>query len=250
MGMRRRSFGPVAVIAICAALSANANAQDTAVPEPAPARVPVPKNRPPATKAAPDAHSGEASPEGEPAAESEAPTDESSDEAGEHEADWPPPSHPAPMESDEQSPEYPPGYGPYQGPPPGYGVAPPRPPPEPTGPMRRNNTGMMVAGIVLTSLGAIGLATGVALADAADPEDTKANCVSGPCGNDEPLDVRKRNAAIAVAIGGLALVGAGVPLLVVGARQVPANEDGEVARNAAVPQVTIGLTGGRLTWTF
>lgn len=105
----------------------------------------------------------------------------------------------------------PPGYYPY-GPPPGYG---PQygPPAEPERP--RNSVGMMVGGIIATSVGGVLVPIG-ALVFAAG-SDTSCTCDIDVCScqEDEPAKV----AGVVTIVGGIALVGVGIPLLIVGARR-------------------------------
>jgi hypothetical protein len=107
----------------------------------------------------------------------------------------------------------PPGYGPAYGPYYGAGMPPPRE-------MERRSTGMMVGGILLTAFGAIGLgAGGVVYASSQTVQfDTtctsNTNCFTTNRGGD-------KTAGIVLMVAGLAGIGVGIPLIVIGARKVP-----------------------------
>lgn len=77
----------------------------------------------------------------------------------------------------------------------------------------RRSIGMMVTGIVLTSVGAVAALTGAAIAGDAE------NCEGEAC--------RRFGAhgyGVGLGVGGLAVIGAGIPLLVVGAQRVDPDE--------------------------
>jgi hypothetical protein len=104
----------------------------------------------------------------------------------------------------------PPGYGPYN-----YGNL----PPPPTAPVfERNSVGMMVSGIVVTSLGGIALiAASVTLREA--DEEGRTVCSEFECEVDPDPDLQ--GAGIGLAIGGLVGLAVGIPLIIVGAKKVP-----------------------------
>lgn len=122
----------------------------------------------------------------------------------------PPPGYGAP----------PPGYGP---PPPGYGYGqtpvydPYNQPPPPDVPMKRNSVGMMVGGIILTSAGAIMLTLGGVVYSSSQ----NIVCDIGSDCRDE----QGERAGLILALAGLAGIGVGIPLIVVGARKVPATPE-------------------------
>lgn len=117
---------------------------------------------------------------------------------------------------------------------------------------------MMAAGIVLTSLGVVAVGTGVALIDAAEPDDppptVRCPTTSGCTSTYEPVDERKRNAGIGLAITGVAMIGAGIPLIVVGARKVPIEDPGEARRRGSprIREATLAThgTGASLSLSF
>lgn len=95
--------------------------------------------------------------------------------------------------------------------PPTHSDAAPSIPPAPRveGDLPRRSVGMMVTGIVLTSLGAIAALTGAAIAGDAE------NCEGELCRR-----VDAHAFGVGLGVGGLAVIGAGIPLLVVGAQRV------------------------------
>jgi hypothetical protein len=88
--------------------------------------------------------------------------------------------------------------------------------------MRRNNPGMMAAGIVMLCVGGVGAIVGIGLISDAEQESRLIQDCFGPACDDFEEDVEeKRVAGIVTALAGLALIGVGIPLTVVGARKVP-----------------------------
>lgn len=173
----------------------------------------------------------------------------------------PPPGYGAP----------PPGYG-YGVPPPGYppppGYAPPAYYPHPygyyapyappgyyggpgTGPVpelkERFSTPMMVVGISLTALGAIGIFAGAFMLG----ESESTNCVYydaasyNECGPDEDLAT---SGAVLLVAGGITAV-IGIPLIVVGARKVP-KQNQDPTQISLRPDVLVGRRSAALRWSF
>jgi hypothetical protein len=263
------AFRAAAVVACVGALclSSAALAQDRAeVPAPQPAPRPAqqpnkpPKQPPAAGSSQPQLPPGTV--EEEVPMDPEAPASDRGEQA--------PPPAPEGHYHGERSPPppgaYPPGppsYPPHYPPPPGYGYAPVRPIPEPPPPpMERRSPGMMAAGIVLISLGAVALVAGAVVIN-----DAQDDCVL-EVGNDfcnEVVDERRQTAGIIVAVTGVAMLGAGIPLTIVGSRRVPA-EPPTGENGSALPRVRLGagmpplesdpaplerrLGGARLTWAF
>jgi hypothetical protein len=131
-------------------------------------------------------------------------------------------------------------------PPPGYFM--PFPPPlAPYTPMKRQSSKMIAAGIVLLSVGSVGLIAGPALYAAG----AKDNFVFPPCTPDgfcpDPTSSKDSGLVAAgitsIVLGGLAVV-AGIPVLVIGAKKVP--DTG----TAFVPELRASPGGGALAWTF
>jgi hypothetical protein len=111
--------------------------------------------------------------------------------------------------------------------------------------MRRNNPGMMAAGIVLTCVGAVGAIVGVSLISSSQEHIDYDQCSGNVCPQSavQPEDEEMRNAGIAVALSGVAFIAVGIPLIAVGARKVPLEGPPE-ARLIVTPG------GGALKMTF
>ncbi|WP_437629465.1 hypothetical protein [Sorangium sp. So ce854] len=142
--------------------------------------------------------------------------------------------------------------------PPGTGAAPPAtgaalapvagpvpaPPARPQ--MRRRSKGMMVTGIVLTSLGAVAVIGGglaFASADSSDPLDGELDYL------DEGESAEDAGAALVV--GGLVLAGVGIPLAIIGGRQVPvAPAKKAAAAPAPSPELVLGPRYAGLRWSM
>ncbi|WP_434040744.1 MULTISPECIES: hypothetical protein [Sorangium] len=114
----------------------------------------------------------------------------------------------------------------------------PTPPARPL--MRRRSKGMMVTGIVLTSLGTIALlGGGLALASTcSDPE-----CAS--------YDEEDGGAGAALVVGGLIFAGVGIPLAIVGGRLVPVEPEKKAA-SAPAPstELVLGPRYAGLRWSM
>ncbi|WP_433926076.1 hypothetical protein AB3662_24425 [Sorangium cellulosum] len=115
----------------------------------------------------------------------------------------------------------------------------PMPPARPQ--MRRRSKGMMVTGIVLTSLGTIALlGGGLALASAcSDPE----------C---ETYSEDDGGAGAALVVGGLIFAGVGIPLAIVGGRLVPVEPEKRKAASAPAPstELVLGPRYAGLRWSM
>jgi hypothetical protein len=111
---------------------------------------------------------------------------------------------------------------------------------------------MMVTGIVLTATGGVVALAGAAIA--ADAHDVR--CSGNLCF--DVVDEDQRTTGVVVALGGLAMLGAGIPLIVVGARKVPVqeldeeeDEDGDdEARAPLAPEILAAPAGAALRWRF
>jgi len=147
---------------------------------------------------------------------------------------------------------YPPGYPPpgyqqgypppYYYPPSDYNYGAPPPPPRET---ERNSTGLMVAGIVLTGVGAVAAVAGVIVAT--DAEEERYDGYYGY----QTVDEDKRVAGIIVGLVGLGLIGAGIPMIIVGARKVPvkdAPEQPAEQQGRALPTLRLGLGAASVGW--
>jgi hypothetical protein len=113
---------------------------------------------------------------------------------------------------------------------------------------RRRSTGAMAGGIVLTSLGAIGMAVGTA-----SYVDTVSGCQSMVTGNDLPAASCNNGATKAFAMTMLLVsataVGFGVPLWIYGAEKVAVTSEDQAPRPAAA-SVVIGPGAAALHVTF
>lgn len=100
------------------------------------------------------------------------------------------------------------------------------------------NSGMAAGGVILVSLGGLTFLTGIL---AAFPGQFPCNHL----GSGHPrLRECDRNATLALLFTGVAVVGAGVPLVVIGNADVPPEEA------AFVPQLTVGPAAAQLEWRF
>ena len=119
--------------------------------------------------------------------------------------------------------------------------------------MHRRSTGLMIAGIALATAGAGAVAAGTALAvhgsaQDAECEETQARVAAsgapllGSC-----LTGTLPVVGYAVIAGGASLVAVGIPMAIVGAWQVPADE---APRASALPAVHVGVGSAKLDWTF
>ncbi|WP_437805522.1 hypothetical protein [Sorangium sp. So ce1078] len=128
----------------------------------------------------------------------------------------------------------------------------PAPPAQPL--TRRRSKGMMVTGIVLTSIGAVALVGGgLALASA---------CSGAECGTEEELDPfeedltyaeegGEQDAGYALIIGGLVFAGVGIPLAIIGGRKVPVQPEKKAASAPAPPpELVIGPRYAGLRWSM
>lgn len=140
----------------------------------------------------------------------------------------------------------PPGYGIA---PPGYGVAPPgygytQPLPPDTEP---KSFGMMVSGVLLMSFGATGALVGASMVIAATKTPEITPCFPGA----ECTPTRADHSALeavgvtTIVVSSLAAIG-GIPLYVIGAKNVPVKPEETALR----PEVRVGPTGGALRWHF
>jgi hypothetical protein len=171
--------------------------------------------------------------------------------------------------------EPPPGYAP---PPPGYAPAPPGygqpgygqpygqpgygqpqfyyPPPPLMGPpprMERRSKGMMAGGIVLLGVGALSLITGLAVY-AVGSVGTYKGCYGystyssySDCGYTS--DKGTQTAGVALMIAGVAGIGVGIPLTVIGAKKVPVDPQNEQALTTT-PTLRVGAGNASLGFAF
>ncbi|WP_080682321.1 serine/threonine-protein kinase [Sorangium cellulosum] len=124
------------------------------------------------------------------------------------------------------------------------------PPPQPL--TRRRSKGMMVTGIVLTSIGAVALlGGGLALAadSATDPEYTgdPTDPFEEELGYEE--DASAAEAGVALILGGVVFAGVGIPLAIVGGRKVPVQPEKKAA-SAPPPELVLGPRYAGLRWSM
>jgi hypothetical protein len=113
------------------------------------------------------------------------------------------------------------GYAPYGYAPYGYAPYAPVAPREPE--MKRRSTGLMAGGIVVTSLGALtALAGGIVYAGATKYELVDCGIPDVSCATAERRDdSAQQTAGMITMIGGIAMIGAGIPMIIIGAKKVP-----------------------------
>jgi len=138
------------------------------------------------------------------------------------------------------------GYAPYAAP--GWYRAPQDTPPYT--PLRRRSPGMIAGGVILISLASVGFIAGPALIAAGNrtQEIVPDFCGDFGCPSQMVSSTAGLTTAGITAIAvGVAALGAGIPLLVVGTQKVPDRGDEEAA---LVPSVRFGLGGASVGWRF
>ncbi len=157
----------------------------------------------------------------------------------------------------------PPGYGPPGYPQPGYGQ--PQfyyPPPSLMGPpprMERRSKGMMAGGIVLIGVGGLSLITGLAVYAIGGVGSFKScSSTSGnysynynynDCG--WTADKGTQAAGVALMVLGVAGLGVGIPLTVIGAKKVPVDpQAGEPPAAITTPMLHLGAGNASLDFAF
>jgi len=145
----------------------------------------------------------------------------------------------------------------YQAP---LGYANPEDPPDVEYPpeMRMRSSGMVAGGTLLLSFGLVGLIAGSAMISAHEPVENQnlpPRCFE--CGLNEqqntPSVVLKpgfRPAGIATLVGSAVAMGAGIPLLMIGAKKVPALDDNAARAAKLLPTLRVGAASATLTWQF
>ncbi len=103
--------------------------------------------------------------------------------------------------------------------------------------MQRLSTGVMVAGIVLTSLGSVAMVAGAVNAASQD-----ANCPDAPGG------CADSGALTAFMVGGLAGISIGIPMWIIGAHKVPV--DRTTATSSGLPAWAGEPAGRGWRWQF
>ncbi|MGK3984292.1 hypothetical protein WME99_14710 [Sorangium sp. So ce136] len=129
----------------------------------------------------------------------------------------------------------------------------PAPPARPL--TRRRSKGMMVTGIVLTSIGAVALlGGGLALASTCSGSGCD-DSLDDPLGDDSLDYVEEEDsgadAGYALIIGGLVFAGIGIPLAIIGGRQVPVQPEKKAASAPArSPELVLGPRYAGLRWSM
>ncbi|CAN94676.1 putative membrane protein [Sorangium cellulosum So ce56] len=124
---------------------------------------------------------------------------------------------------------------------------------------KRRSKGMMVTGIVLTSLGAVAILGG-GLVIASAPSCSGDGCVydrsSNPYADDTGYQYEEdgadaEGAGVGLVVGGLVLAGVGIPLAIVGGRKVPVQPEKQAASTPAPPpELVIGPRYAGLRWSM
>ena len=125
--------------------------------------------------------------------------------------------------------------------------------------MRSRSTGMIVGGTLLLSFGMVGVIAGSAMVGAHEPvedQDIISPCFDcegfGEQSLQDPSAVPKpgfQTAGIATLVGSAVAIGAGIPLLILGAKKVPV-DDGAARAAKLTPTLRVGSTSATLTWQF
>ncbi len=89
------------------------------------------------------------------------------------------------------------------------------PAPRYTGDTTENDVLLLGVGVGLTVLGAVGMIAGIGIAANSERTDP---CYSGTCPD---IELELRAGGLVLAFVGLGMLGAGIPMIAVGARQVP-----------------------------
>jgi len=127
-----------------------------------------------------------------------------------------------------------PYYGPYYG---------PQQPPPPR--FERKSTGMMVGGILLTSLGIVGVLAGSAVAStAANQIPIYCDQGFGPTICETRADESQQIAGYSVMVAGLVGLAVGIPLWIIGGKRVPVKSDESAPAQAAPPQTSLRVLVG------
>ena len=122
--------------------------------------------------------------------------------------------------------------------------------------MRVRSSGMIAGGVLLLSFGLVGVVAGSALVGAHEPKQDQndfSNCfgdICSPVSNQVVLKPGLRTAGIATLVGSVVAMGAGIPLLVIGAKKVPVSDDDAGKAANVTPTLRVGSAGATLTWQF
>ncbi|WP_437322566.1 hypothetical protein [Sorangium sp. So ce381] len=119
---------------------------------------------------------------------------------------------------------------------------------------KRRSKGMMVTGIVLTSLGTVALLGGglVLASSSSCAGDSCGYDSSDPFADDEVYEEDDtEGAGVGLVVGGLVLAGVGIPLAIIGGRKVPVQPEKQAASAPAPPpELVIGPRYAGLRWSM
>jgi hypothetical protein len=147
----------------------------------------------------------------------------------------------------------------------GYGTQPPPPVPQ-TPPYyppetHMHSTPLVAGGVVLLSFGVVGVFAGSAMVGAHEPTGNgSSNCLScnfdgsGSSGGSSRVVLKPgfQEAGIGTLIGSVVAIGAAIPMLVIGSKQVPYADSSSPAAKAArlSPSLRVAPGSATLTWQF
>ena len=127
---------------------------------------------------------------------------------------------------------------------------------------RIRSSGLLAGGVLLLSLGLVGVVAGSSMIGAHEPtrdpndippcfDDTGSGCGGIPAFSSEVvLKPGMRTAGIATLIGSAVSMGVGIPLIVLGAKRVPVLDDDAARAAKLTPTLRVGSSGATLTWQF
>ncbi|MEO5726691.1 MAG: hypothetical protein ABI134_22615 [Byssovorax sp.] len=125
--------------------------------------------------------------------------------------------------------------------------------------MRVRSSGMIAGGALLLSFGLVGLIAGSAMVSAHEPIDDRND---SPCFTSRECEFIEQNtprvvlkpglrtAGIATLVGSAVAMGAGIPLLMIGAKKVPVLDDDAARAAKLLPTLRVGAASATLTWQF
>lgn len=116
---------------------------------------------------------------------------------------------------------------------------------------QRRSRGMMIAGVVLTGVGAVSLVSGALMLSAANQTVDCTYDNSGYCYQTTYTDSGLQAAGAVFVVIGAASLAAGIPLWIVGSRRVPVTDpSGQQPVQAFVPELRVGAGSAKLRMAF
>jgi hypothetical protein len=126
--------------------------------------------------------------------------------------------------------------------------------------MRVRSSSMIAGGVLLLSFGLVGVIAGSSMVGAHVPTPNS-NEISpcfdeggGGCGTPVSTAIipkpGMKTAGIVTLVGSVVAMGAGIPLLIVGAKKVPVHDDAAAKAAKLTPTLQVGSAGATLTWQF